>query len=370
LLEVFLPIIFVGFLVLIKSSVEDSGSFAPEEIPAGFPNDINSLIPFSFSDYVTALQAPRFCEEIAGDPNDLGISGINDKGYNWQVPFVKCDSRKCTEDGQNASDFCEYLALGVAPSTGSDSSGIKLMNSFKDYVYGRYPELLNKTELPFKFDFVKLFESEAAIEKYVTADDYKYTDIHAVPKLAMAVVFDGSDASITYNYKLRVNSTGFNSPEDESRPGTTTTPPTDKSLESFAREDYESCPILVGGEPEFGPYMTSCTGRYIYNGLISTQRLVNDFILQDSGAADRGYKVAEHGVKYAAFPTYSYVSSGFYAQIAGTLCFWLGHMIKKAKYSILTEAPLLPSLFHSFCTSFGDFGPALSSCSHDPIHCS
>jgi hypothetical protein len=106
LLELFLPIIFVGFLVLIKESVENSDSFAPVTVSESFPANSDSVQFFSFTDYVTALQADRKCVESASipwrsggedsaaggyDDSGLSISGIFNKGYNWQVPFVKCD---------------------------------------------------------------------------------------------------------------------------------------------------------------------------------------------------------------------------------------------------------------------------------------
>ena len=64
-----------------------------------------------------------------------------------------------------------------------------------------------------------------------------------------------------------------------------------------------------------GPYTQSCTGRYIYNGALTIQRLVHDFIISESGARDNGYYVAENGVQFVAFPYKSYVENGFYAQI-------------------------------------------------------
>ena len=42
--------------------------------------------------------------ELAPLPKSrLGISGIAPNGYNWQVPFVKCDGRLCEEAGADAS---------------------------------------------------------------------------------------------------------------------------------------------------------------------------------------------------------------------------------------------------------------------------
>jgi hypothetical protein len=321
LFEFFLPIVFVGFLVLIKMSVEDSESFAPVTVPDSFPTNSDSLKLFSFTDYVTTLQAERKCvaspsipwrSSSDGDDSSLSITGIFNKGYNWQVPFVKCDSRLCREDGQDAFPLCEFLALGVAPSSEDDALGLVQAEAFRDYIYNRYPVLVDDEAMPFDFEFVQMFESDQAVEQFVQSETYG-SDF----KLAMAVIFDGaSDPTINYNYKLRVNSTGFNSPEDEGRPATTTTPPTDQLFETFARTDLESCPDIVGGTPDLGPYTRSCTGRYTYNGALTIQRLVHDFIISESGARDSGYYVAENGVQFVAFPFKSYVENGFYAQIS------------------------------------------------------
>ena len=399
-----MPIAFVAILVLIKGAFEDSATFAPKEIPAMFPTNNEAMKIFSFTDYVTALQAERKCtpatdlsfsgfgdfefplSDVDGDGEDpnrralqnmpcqdnlaeykacktggicncttfvnmpestgcggvfksdwgefqideicplycgvcsegeegipppvqsggpsrgssngakFDISGILNGGSNWQVPFVKCDSRMCKEDGEDALPLCEYLALGLAPSSTNDIAGLEQAQAFRDFIYERYPVLLDDTSLPFGFEFVQMMESNAQVEEYVKSKEYGTSDI---PKLALAVVFDGkSDPTINYNYAIRVNSTGFNSPEDEGRPATLTTPPTDKLFETYARTDDESCPDLVGGTPDIGPYKDSCTGRYTYNGLLTIQRLVHDFIIADSGAAAAGYSVSEDGVQF------------------------------------------------------------------------
>jgi hypothetical protein len=226
---------------------------------------------------------------------------------------VKCDSRLCREAGQDAFSFCEYLALGLAPSSTDDPVGLQQAEQFRDYIYDRFPVLQDEDAMPFDFEFVQMFESDQAIEQYVQGDEYGDS---TNPKLALAVVFDGvSDPNINFNYKIRVNSTGYNSPEDEARPATITTPPTDQLFETYARMDDESCPDIVGGSPNFGPYTTSCTGRYIYNGALTIQRLVHDFIITESGAEANGYFVARNGVQFVPFPHESFVESGFYAQI-------------------------------------------------------
>jgi hypothetical protein len=243
--------------------------------------------------------------ELAG--GGLGISGIYNGGWNWQVPFVKCDSRFCKDEGEDASGLCEYLALGVAPSTATDIAGLQQAEAFRDFIYERYPVLLDGASLPFDFEFVQMLESNAEVEKYVKSEEYGGD----VPKLGLAVVFDGkSDPTINYNYAIRSNSTGFNAPEYSARPATTTTPPTDKLFETFGRTDKESCPDLIGGAPELGPYGSSCTGRYAYNGFLTIQRLVHDFIIADSGAADAGYSISEGGVSFVPFPSKAYVVNG------------------------------------------------------------
>jgi hypothetical protein len=111
------------------------------------------------------------------------------------------------------------------------------------------------------------------------------------------------------------DSTNFNSPEDEGRPATATTPPTNRKTDTFTKKD-EAC-VTEGGTPEFGPYDWSCTGQYIYNGAITMQRLVGDWIMEETGAKDAGYFVSEHGISFAPFPTREYVTSGFYDAIGG-----------------------------------------------------
>lgn len=317
-----MPIAFVGFLVWIKKSADGTDNFAPEIGLAYFPGDEATSTILSFTDFVKTLQAERLCKEIDPIPyrspseatTDYEITGIPLKGYNWQVPFVQCDSRLCKKDGQNAVSFCEYLSLGLAPSSSSDLLGMKQAQEFQDYIYKRYPVLKNKEDLQFDFDFVRIFKSDEAIEDYVSASDYKYAEN---PKIAVAVVFDGTDQSINYNYKLRVNSTGFNSPEDSSRPGFPTTPPTDKNFEHYAKNDNNTCPLMPG-TAEFGPYRSSCTGQYAYNGALTVQRLVHDFIMNAAGSKEKGRYVAEHGVQYAPYPSVEYEEDGFYEAIAGT----------------------------------------------------
>jgi len=42
--------------------------------------------------------------------------------------------------------------------------------------------------------------------------------------------------------------------------------------------------------------------QYMYNGALTIQRLVDDFIIHDTGAKDKGFSVAENGVSFVNFP--------------------------------------------------------------------
>jgi hypothetical protein len=357
-------------LVLIKKSVDDSDSFSPETFPAYFPGNEEAFQIFSFSDYVTTLQAERLCKTIdpvpfrspSGATTDFGITGIAAKGYNWQVPFVQCDSRRCTEDGQDAVPFCEYLALGLASSATSDHVGMAQAIAFRDYIYQRYPQLANKAELPFGFNFVQMFGSDQDVATYVTSSEY---DNAENPKLALAVVFDGTDDTYNFTYKIRVNSTGHNSPEDAERPGWPTTPPTDKKFEHYAKNDENTCPI-VEGTAELGPYHNSCTGQYIYNGFLTIQRLIHDFIMNYTGARENGFYVAEHGVQYSPFPSPGYEEDGFYAAVAGRFLVPMGiHAYEHVQTS--SELTLLRL---RACSILCDAWDSLSCRGHPSIHCS
>lgn len=129
------------------------------------------------------------------------------------------------------------------------------------------------------------------------------------------IVFDGNFTN-SYKYWLRQNSTHFNSPERvrEGRPTAQSTPPTDRLFNHYARTDGETCNRDMGA-PSLGKYQNSCTGLYLYNGVIATQRLVGDFILDQTSAADLGYSVSEGGVQLVQFPQPAFVQSGFFVSL-------------------------------------------------------
>jgi hypothetical protein len=154
-----LPVIFLAILVAIKKSLEGNENFSPVYVPAAIRerND-DAFIPLSFTDYVTAIQAQRICVESNSDPSEFDITGMRPDSYNWNVPFVKCDSRACKQEGEDArSMYCEYQVLAVAPKTADDSFGKARADSFIDYVYATYPALKNSTLMPFDYAFIKTF---------------------------------------------------------------------------------------------------------------------------------------------------------------------------------------------------------------------
>jgi hypothetical protein len=164
--------------------------------------------------------------------------------------------------------------------------------------------------MPFDYPFIRMFDDESGVQSYVTSGDYGTSKN---PKIALAIIFEEGSSEKDYAYTLRVNSTNFNSPEEEGRPGASTTPDTSREFYSFAKEDNVCEPI---GAADQGPLQNSCTGQYMYNGALTTQRLIGDWILSESGAAAAGYNVSEHGVQFLPFPSLAYTKDGFYAAIA------------------------------------------------------
>lgn len=154
-------------------------------------------------------------------------------------------------------------------------------------------------------------DSEGALADYVTGGDYGKSGF---PKVAMAVVFEGNDPH-NFIYTLRQNSTNFNNPAGDERPTAKSTPPTDQKFDSFAKNDFE-CPYEDEGPPVQGPLQDSCTGLYFYNGVLTFQRLVGDYILHETGA-DSLYPVARNGARFVQFPTPEYEDEGFFADLAG-----------------------------------------------------
>ena len=329
LIEFFLPALCVATLWFIKLDLESdpNSTLNAVVVPASYPGGGDVIIPFSFHDYATAIQAARACVD---DPeatsaakllglNTMTISGLDYR--DWPVPFVFCNSKACRERGEDATDFCTYKTFALAPMN-AVKVDLQRMLSFKDYVEKRYPQLTNSSALPFKHDFLQIFDSNDALQSYVISESYgEWRDGQYFPKVAIAVVFSGGKDSKSYEYTIRTNSTNFNSAEQSSRPAAKTTPTTQRVFSPFQREDSSSCSSRGG--PRMGKYGGSCTGQYILNGAVTIQRLVDDWILSDSGA---NATVSENGAVFLPFPTKEYTKSGFYGSIGpfAPLLFTLG----------------------------------------------
>jgi len=311
LFEFILPVAFVGILVGIKSAVENTDAFKPRVVPATYPASADVLKGYSFHDYLTSLSAEKRC--MAGwGPTGYLITGIDP--YNNPVPFMRCDSRRCESVGEDAVPYCEFNILALAPSDEDDALAEQRVDDFMTFLGETYPQLLDASNFPFDHKLIQKFPSQSVLEQYVRHPDYGVTE--DMPKVAVAVVFDSTEGTANdYSYSIRVNSTGYNSPENEGRPASPTTPSTAKLFESFAKTPEEACP-LQGGAPSPGYYGYTCVGQYLYNGALSIQRLVNDYILDATGAADSGAYVAENGVSFVYFPEPEYTEEGFYATIA------------------------------------------------------
>jgi hypothetical protein len=310
----------MGILVSIKNAVERSSGLAGDFIPEVIPDDLLTFRPLTFDDYVVALQAERTCivspyAQAATSPSNdsptLWISGIFDKGVNWAVPFVKCDSRECERAGQDAQSFCEYGILAVSGKDEMDEGGTERAQQFKAWLYDQYPALKNENgEMPFAHDFCPIFASQASMDEYIGNQHYGSLK---VPKIIMGIVFEGNDNQV-FKYTLRQNSTNFNAQEAEARPSARTTPDTSVTLSSYAKTEDSVC-APEGGTPELGYLQSSCTGQYIYNGVLPMQRLVHDFMFNVTQAADKGYFVSEAGVAFVPFPSPSFEENGFYASV-------------------------------------------------------
>ena len=201
----------------------------------------------------------------------FGVTGIQG---DWSVPFVHCDSRKCESLGQNATAFCEHRVLGLAPRN-------EETENFKAWIYSKHGALRNRqNELPFNFDFVQIFTTEKDLESYIESSSYGNI---SNPKIGGAIII--TSGSPSYNYTIRVNSTNFNKPEEASRPAARTTPSTSRVLETYAKSPDDVC-VPAPITSYLGKWNNYCTGQYIYNGAITLQRLVDDWIIFDSGAED------------------------------------------------------------------------------------
>jgi hypothetical protein len=313
--EVLSPCVFVLILWAIKNTVGD----ADIVIPAFSPSDYDALIPLSYHDYVKAMQAQRVC--TTRKDNSLDITGLKDRGYGWQIPFIRCDPRLCQFLGEDAQPYCEYSFLAVA---GTDEGGAQRARNFTAWAYDTWP-LLQQTSrrgngnstadiLPFDFDFIQLFDHPDDMDRYVKQKDYGAV---GTPKIGMGIVFEGNSTD-DYVYWLRQNSTLMNVPtrEMEARLLAPSTPPTNKLFNHYARSDQETCFRNLNW-PKIGPLQHSCTAQYVYNGVFATQRLVGDYILHASGAAANGFSVSDGGVAIAQFPQEEHIKDGFFALVSG-----------------------------------------------------
>ena len=336
LFEICLPMLFLVLLIFVKGSY-DTGVQLGVKIPGGvllkpgdsfIPEPQHTYQPMTFADTVTAMQAKKVCKWVTddnlddenGDDSHFEITGIDNRSKNWQIPYVKCNSKRCTYTGQDATEFCEYSLFAVA---GSNYEGYLRAQNFSRWIYQRYPGLYtnNQTKFVYTVEYTEdsidgtQFPTEfgKGIDQYVRSPDYGVS----MPKISMAIVFNGSDPH-SYMYAIRQNSTNFNVVEEQDsiKPGTKTTPKTKNLYDVDANSDLETCSTLTASSGvnsgDLGFLGTSCTGQYMYNGVLAAQRLVHDFILHDTGSAEAGYEVAEAGVQFVQFPQPEYDPTGFF----------------------------------------------------------
>lgn len=304
--------IFFALLLWLKTSVQDTEGFEPTVEPAIIRDSFDVMRPLTFSDWLVGMKVKREClyfqdvitaEWSAEDAKREDRIPYSKTSDGWAVtgneygnanPLIRCDTSRCETKGQDP--MCEMRQIGL----------VNAPLSFSTYLNLRYGADLLDEDVVFR-----TFDTEDDLTDYVTGSSYE-SDV----KLAMGIVFD-SDFGVNdqYHYTLRQNGTNFNNPEESARPVSQTTPRTDIYTQNFYLND-EQCDFQEGGgAPKLGPFGSSCTGQYIYNGVLTVQRLVQDFILYEGGVGVE-YTVAEGGVGYVPFPTREYEEDGFYAAIA------------------------------------------------------
>ena len=306
ILELVLPVGFVCILLTIKLSLQDTDGFSPEIQPAVFPAANEAIIPLTFRDYVTSVQTPRFCFAAGKDRYVTGM-------LTNQNPFIKCEGTSCAKGITglvDATENCEYLILAIAPKTAT-TRAMNRASKFANYTLSKYSDYNNTGH--YQYPMIQMFDTEQAVTDYITSDAY---GTGSAPKIAFAVVFEDSASETDYAYTLRLNSTNFNIAENAAQPVSSTTPPTTRKFSALAAED-DACALENGSPDQQRGNDASCTYQYMFNGAIAIQRLVNDWIHDDTGTVAVGLGVAEHGVQFVPFPTKEFVTNGFYAQING-----------------------------------------------------
>jgi ABC-type multidrug transport system ATPase subunit len=336
-----LPICGIWILIAIKNATLKSTKSDGKSQLVGplFPNDTQAKQILTFNDYMTALQVKKICvyEEKA---DRFFISGI--VPFRWQVPLVRCDSRRCKFDGQDAStSFCQYKTIGLSGPPGR-------VFSFLSYLETRYPILAgsigtsdssgNNTStilnFPTNYSIFRTFDSSQAMDAYVTAPDY----LASKTKIAIGIAFndDDDDNPNVYSYTIRPNSTHVSAAENIGRPGIATTPPPEKLFRPFAKQNNDSCPLREG-TPYLGPDQGSCSQLYNFNGVLTIQRLVQDYILYDvqqkqsltlllnNNTTNFTY-ISEAGVQFIPFPTRRFKKDGVFTTLKtlGPLLITLG----------------------------------------------
>lgn len=291
----------------LNASTSSSSSQRNIVIPKYLPSDYEARIPFSYHDYIIALRAKRICNTYVDDV--LDIIGWYKGGYDWQVPFIQCDSRLCEYLLQDAKPFCEYSFLAVSGMSRDDEGGRHRAFQFRTWMHRTWPVLKH---LDLGFDFVQVVNSPEWMDEYIQRPDY---GTPGVPKIGIGIVFDGNSTD-HFKYWIRQNSTYYNTPEgvNTANPMVYSAPPTDRLFAPYATSDFEACRREIGA-PSLGHFQDSCTGMYFYNGVIATQRLVGDFILNETGATAHGYRVADGGVSFVQFPHAASIKSGFFTSI-------------------------------------------------------
>jgi hypothetical protein len=269
-----------------ENSLDIPANATLEDFPSIYFDQTGERVPKEFEQFIALIQSnPEILKSKGIElPGTFGIAGYDLN--NWHVPLLKCDPVHCQFPNQNATSFCERQIVGVAGGSSAQK--------FIEWVEFEYPDAA-------KFNIFVEFDSAQAMDLYVEGREYGRSQ----PKLAMGIVFDTVTGD-EWKYHLRPNSTNVNFPVEEERRGAQTTPDTARLLDEYARDD-NSCLLegAAGGS-------NSCALQYAKNGVLTFQRLVHDFIGNQTGASEL-YPVG--ATDFVPFPSREYVEEGFLSSI-------------------------------------------------------
>lgn len=262
------------------------------------------------------------------------ISGMETTS-SWRVPLIKCDASRCKSAYESAEEYCERNIVGIAGDPDR-------MAAFLTWVESEYP-------VEKDLQLFRVFDTPGDMDAYVENHFYGRSngEVH-YQKLAMGIVFDAPihDKPSVWGYQLRPNSTNVNEVAFSEETGEgllaiQSMPNTGRLTDTYAKTEDEACGTANS---------VSCAAQYGDNGVLTFQRLVHDFILNQTATSSRVSSVA-----FVPFPTRPYEEGLFFQFVSGMII----KVTPQAKLTVL----LLPG-FLSLMVTLGLLYPVASMTSY------